>query len=739
MNLRPSLLALAIAQSFLFTPAFAETADDSAAVEKITIVGHKEDPTKSTGSAYIVSEKELQKFEFTNVHSILRSVPGVYVREEDGQGTFPRVGIRASSSGRSDRISIMEDGIPAAMAPYANTSAYYFPNVGRMSAVEVLKGPEVLMYGPQTATGAVNLVSTAIPEQARGFLNTELASFDGKKIHANYGGTEGQWGYLLETYQRENDGFHQLDRSDRDTGMDQSEYLAKLRWQSAADARFKQSLNLKFLNADEINNVSYLGVTDADFAANPDRRYGLSELEQMRRGRESVSLQHQIELTADTSLTTTLYRNQTYRNYKRLNQINGIGIGAVGGLNWIVNNQLAGTTPDNSASLIQGILQGTADTSHTNGVRYGLNYQNFDSKGAQIELDQRVVLGETEHNIRAGVRRHEDETYSLGGANAIYNQRNGQLVFVSETEGTVTPGDAKATAWWLADEISYQNWIFLPVVRTESIESRANLTVEQTVLNSNELNKTTAGLGVNYSLDSEWTLLAGVHQGFAPPGNSASQGTKGEESDNFEAGVRFRRDYTGVDIVSFYSDYSNALRNCLVANPCPGGAVDGTQQTGSKEVYGVEIGGFSELYRHGAYVMPIRATYTYTDGEYTKASDTTSGVQKGDVLDYTPKHIGSVQVGVEYDNLWQSYLALSYVDGSCSTTTCERAGVDDRFLTTESLLSVDWSLTYRLNDFTQVYGKVENLFDQQRITHRGADGARGNSGRSGALGLRVSF
>ncbi len=292
------------------------------------------------------------------MHSILRSVPGVYVREEDGQGTFPRVGIRASSSGRSDRISIMEDGIPAAMAPYANTSAYYFPNVGRMSAVEVLKGPEVLMYGPQTATGAVNLVSTAIPEQARGFLNTELASFDGKKIHANYGGTEGQWGYLLETYQRENDGFHQLDRSDRDTGMDQSEYLAKLRWQSAADARFKQSLNLKFLNADEINNVSYLGVTDADFAANRDRRYGLSELEQMRRGRESVSLQHQIELTADTSSTTTLYRNQTYPNYKRLNQINGIGIRALGGLNWIVNNQLAGTTPDNSASLIHGHIAG---------------------------------------------------------------------------------------------------------------------------------------------------------------------------------------------------------------------------------------------------------------------------------------------------------------------------------------------------------------------------------------------
>ncbi len=739
MKFRPALLAVAIAQSFLVTPALAETADDLAVIEKITIVGSNEDPTKATGSAYIVSEKELRKFEFTNVHSILRAVPGVYVREEDGQGTFPRVGIRASSSGRSDRISIMEDGIPAAMAPYANTSAYYFPNVGRMSAVEVLKGPEVLLYGPQTATGAVNLRSTPIPEQSSGFLNTELASFDGKKVHANYGGTQGQWGYLLETYQRENDGFHQLDRSDRDTGMDQSEYMAKLRWQSAADARFAQRLDLKFLNADEINNVSYLGVTDADFAANPDRRYGLSELEQMRRGRESYSLQHQIELATDTNLTTTLYRNQTYRNYKRLNQINGIGIATVGGLNWIVNNQLSATNPNNGAALIQGILQGTADTTHSNGVRYGLNYQNFDSKGVQVELDQRLVLGEVEHNIRAGVRRHEDETFALGGANAIYNQRNGELVFVSETAGTVTPGDAKATSWWLADEISYQNWIFLPVVRTESIDSRSNLNVAQTALNSNELNKTTAGLGVNYSLDNEWTLLAGVHQGFAPPGNSASQGTKGEESDNYEAGVRFRQDHTGVDIVAFYSDYSNALRNCLVANPCPGGVVDGTQQTGSKEVYGAEIGGFSELYRSGAYVMPVRVSYTYTDGEYTQTSDTANGVQKGDVLDYTPKHIGSVQVGLEYDNLWQSYLALSYVDGSCSTTTCERAGEDSRFLVTESLFSVDWSLTYRLNEFTQVYGKVENLLDEQRITHRGADGARGNSGRSGALGLRVSF
>lgn len=739
LNLKPAVLAVAVLTA-LSAPVLAE---DVAAIEKITIFGKNDDPTKATGSAYVVSDKELKKFEFTNVHSILRSVPGVYVREEDGQGTYPRIGIRASSSGRSDRIAIMEDNIPAAMAPYANTSAYYFPNVGRMSAVEVLKGAEVLLYGPQTATGAINLVSTPIPQQHSGFLNTELASFDGKKVHANYGGVAdqgavGQFGYLLETYQKENDGFHQLDRSNRDTGMDQSEYMAKFRWDSAKDAAFAQRLDLKFLQADEINNVSYLGVTDADFAQDPDRRYGLSELEQMRRGRDSISLQHQIEVAQQTQLTTTFYRNETYRNYTRLNEINGTAI-ASRGLNWIVNTNAAATTAHNGAALLQGILQGSRDTTHANGVRYGLNFQNFDSKGAQMELDHGFSTGEVAHQLRAGLRRHEDEAYSLGGANISYDQRNGQLVKSKQSAGSVTPGEAKANAYWLSDLITIGNWIVQPVLRHENISSQSNLLVPRTDKNSNDLTKTTAGLGLNYEVDGNWTLLGGVHEGFAPPGSSAVQGTKGEESVNYEAGTRYRNNGSGVDVIAFYSDYDNALRNCLVANPCPGGVVDGTEQTGAKEVYGIEVGGFTELYQQGAYVLPLRYAYTYTDGEYTRASDNATGVQKGDVLDYTPKHIGSVQLGLEYADLWQSYLALSYIDGSCSETTCERAGANNRYLETESLLSLDWSLTYQLNTAVQVYSRVENLFDQQRITHRGADGARGNSGRSGALGLKVKF
>lgn len=73
--------------------------------EVVTITGSLEDPQSTTGSAYALPRQELQKFEATNVNAILRTVPGVHVREEDGMGTFPNIGIRAGSSGRSGRIS----------------------------------------------------------------------------------------------------------------------------------------------------------------------------------------------------------------------------------------------------------------------------------------------------------------------------------------------------------------------------------------------------------------------------------------------------------------------------------------------------------------------------------------------------------------------------------------------------------------------------------------------------------
>lgn len=750
---RPSLVPLAVACALgvgsplaaAQTPPAADANEHLAVLNTVKVI---DSPERSTGSAYVLSEQELDKFKLTNVNNVLRSVPGVYVREEDGLGFYPRISIRASSSGRSERISLLEDGIPAAMSPYANTSAYYFPNIGRIKSIEVLKGPEVLLHGPHTTGGAVNLISTPIPDESAAVANVEVGSFDTRKIHAYYGATHGQWGFLLETYQSESDGFHKIERSKHTAGYNVDEYVAKVRWTSAPGASLPQQVDLKLHYDTEYGDVSYLGQTDADFRENPSRRYGLSELERMNRGRRAASLRHQIQFSDYSLLDTAAYWTRTYRNYKRLNQVNGLDIN--GNVTGAVNSGGA------DAALMHGILLGTADTTHANGVRYGNNDQRYTVKGLQTESRNFFTTGGLEHELTGGVRYSEEapENATKGLGNSLYQQVNGSLVFQQTTSAAPTEGEVKALAFWLADRISLGDLTLLPVIRHERIGSKANIAANATSAQiaaraTNDLNNTSMGLGVNYAVNDGWTLLAGIHQGFAPPGNGVGQGTKGEESTNYEAGVRFRGERIGVDVVGFYSDYKTTLRQCIFANPCtnpaPGGQpiTDGsTQQTGAKEVAGLEFGLSGDLYRGAAVNVPLRLAYTYTDGEYHGGSDLPTGVRAGDVIEYTPKHAASLQLGLEGTaghGGWNAYAALSFTDSSYTSNTAGRPEVNNTYLKTDSLFTVDLVASYPLTEQVDLYFRLENAFDQQKITHRGADGARGNAPRWTSLGLKLQF
>ncbi len=115
-------------------------------IEHMTIIGSQETAKALPGSAFVIDSEELEKFEYTDIHRILRQVPGVYIQQEDGYGLRPNIGIRGAGGHRSEKITLMEDGILIAPAPYSGPSAYYFPTTARMSSVEVLKGPESALY-----------------------------------------------------------------------------------------------------------------------------------------------------------------------------------------------------------------------------------------------------------------------------------------------------------------------------------------------------------------------------------------------------------------------------------------------------------------------------------------------------------------------------------------------------------------------------------------------------------------
>src|SRR3989338_11335713 len=141
----------------------------------ITVIGSKKSENQLPGSATFLGGGDIQEAAFGNVHEMLRKVPGVYVRDEEGFGLFPNISLRGVDTGRSGKVTIMEDGILAAPAPYSAPSAYYSPNAGRMTGIEVLKGSSQIKYGPHTTGGVINYLSTPIPTHAKYFLSSPFA------------------------------------------------------------------------------------------------------------------------------------------------------------------------------------------------------------------------------------------------------------------------------------------------------------------------------------------------------------------------------------------------------------------------------------------------------------------------------------------------------------------------------------------------------------------------------------
>ncbi len=191
------------------------------------ILGSKFKARNRTGSAYYISPEEIRKLGYTDINRMLKAVPGVNMYEEDGFGLRPNISLRGTKAERSERISIMEDGVLAAPAPYSAPAAYYFPNVARMEAIEVLKGSSQVQYGPFTTGGAVNLVSTPIPNNFSGKANISYGSKNTFKSHAAIGSNWKHFGYMVEYLRYQSDGFKRYEDYAAE-GFKRNDIIAKM-------------------------------------------------------------------------------------------------------------------------------------------------------------------------------------------------------------------------------------------------------------------------------------------------------------------------------------------------------------------------------------------------------------------------------------------------------------------------------------------------------------------------------
>ncbi len=200
MNSKVSMISRSVSSLVLLgmTSLSIQAQEQDVALDSVSILGGQSETIQVAGSAHVIDSEMLEKFEYTDIQRILASVPGVSFRNEDGYGLRPNISIRGTRDDRSGKITLMEDGVLIAPAPYSASSAYYFPTMGRISGVEVMKGAAAIENGPYTIGGGLTILSTPIPYTQSGKVNLEYGSDNTSRAHGWVGDSKQNYGWLVE-------------------------------------------------------------------------------------------------------------------------------------------------------------------------------------------------------------------------------------------------------------------------------------------------------------------------------------------------------------------------------------------------------------------------------------------------------------------------------------------------------------------------------------------------------------
>jgi len=748
-----SLLVITALISVSSSFTFAEEPADPDILSQVNVIGDPAAIYSIPGSAHYIDYELLKVFSYDDISRVLRQIPGVYAREEDGYGLFPNISLRGVDTTRSAKVTMMEDGILAAPAPYAAPPAYYSPTTGRMYALEVLKGTSQIKYGPHTTGGAINYLSTPVPLQEQIFLRAQYGDDDDIRTHALYGNTlrteAGRFGYLFEGYFRDTDGFKTIDRApgftDTDeTGFTNIEPMVKLAWEPLSS--MYQRFEFKYGYTDKEADETYLGLSTSDFRDDPYRRYSASRFDNIDTEHHRTYLRHFITPTENFDLVTTAYYNKFARNWYKLNDLRS----AAGGLaaNLDLSAALAGAAGGDGLDCLRGDL--------ACGLRVRANDREYYSWGVQSEGTLRFDTGALAHELTAGIRYHQDEEDRFQHQDVYSQDNTGAItgvVFGAPGSQDDRESEVSAVALYLQNRIGIGNWWLTPGIRYETLElEERNFNGATPVSGDEFLDMLGGGIGAGYNFTDEWQAFGGMYFGFSPPspGGAINNGLEEETSIGYELGVRYagRNQALSAEAVGFLTQFEDLI---VVSNI--GGTGTGNDENfGEVDAYGVELSGRFDpgLAYHWTFSNPYFLAFTYTNAEQQNDAQSTdpesifSFGREGNKVPYIPEYQLTVGSSLEFVR-WGASLSASFVDetftsaNNVSTETNGLGNPDARFGKTDSYTVVDFAAHYDVKQGVELFGGIYNLFDEEYIVSRQPHGPRPGAPRTWFVGIELEM
>ncbi len=662
------------------------------------------------GSIDVIDSKMLEDSRALTSTELLRRVAGVNVRDEEGFGLRPNIGIRGLNPTRSSKVLLLEDGIPLTYAPYGDNASYYHPPTDRFESVEVLKGSGQILYGPQTIGGVINYLTPNPPGKRAGSISLTGGSRNYFNGHVVYGDTIGATGFLFGFTRKQGQGSRDHVRSG----------LNDFNLKSVTNFGMRQALTLKFNYYGEDSNVGYSGLRENEFRANPrqnpfgnDFFYG---------DRVGTSVTHALVFNPDVLLTTNVYGSYFRRH-------------------WWRQSSNSNERPNDSSDPACG---GMANLNTTCGNQGRLRRYLF--AGVEPRLRVTKPLFGRRNETEMGFRFHVEDQERLQKNGDRFDSRDGLVVENNERRN-------QAYSAFIQNRFTFGMLTITPGIRVEHIKfQRTNRLLG--VTGRTQLTQAVPGLGVSYNPGEKLTIFAGVHRGFAPPRtediiNNTTGGSVDlapELSWNYEAGLR-ARPHTALrmEATFFRMDYENQIVPASLA-----GGVGSTFTNGGETLHqGFELSARFDtasilrrrysFYFHSAYTFLPTADFRGVRFSSVPGFATTSVT--GNRLPYAPRQLLNATVGFSHSRGLDTFVESVYVGSQFGEDLNRIDPITQNGQTGLIPSYTIWNATanYKLERFqTTLFVTAKNLFDHLYIADR-ARGLLPGPPRSVQAGFKFEF
>ncbi len=664
------------------------------------------------GSTAKIPASEIKNLIPFSANDVFRKVAGVHVVDEEGAGMRINIGIRGLDPDRSRGVLVLEDGVPVALNPYGEPEMYYSPVMDRMSGVEVIKGNGQILYGPQTIGGVVNYY-TADPS-LKETKKVKLTVGSGGLMSAlvNYSNTINNVGINSSALHKRAEQFGYV-------GFMQSDVTNKIviKVSNKTKVTFKTSLY------DEQSNSTYIGLTQSMYnAGNQDFTLMAPEDHlSIRRNFISSTLNH--DFSKRFKISNVIFANSITRNWQR-------------------QDFSSSKTSSNQTGVIWG------DSSISNGAVFMRNQnahrnRQFEVVGEELRTFYKYNIGKVKNELNAGARFLYERAFEQRLNGKKFDSKTGDLVedeirtgyaFSAHAQNQTFIGKKMVLTIGLRfEDYNYERRILRNTFTVNSITKL----VDTNLVATNHISTVIPGFGFNYNIQSNTTIFAGVHKGYAPPRVKDAITATGqvyqldaEESINSELGIRGKfKKVLQYELCAYRIDFENQI---IPVSESSGGTGAGLVNGGRTLNQGIEASfklNFNQA-KESKIKQFISGSLSFVDAKFVgdRFSGTGSNAinVKGNSTPYAPKYFHNFGYNIELPsriglNLNANFVGEQYTD----MTNSVAPSADGRNGLINAYKVFDAACYYSIPKLGMyVNFAVKNLTNERYITSKRPQGIR---------------